>query len=210
MNIKIKNRTAQILNLTDLYASLNDKELWIKVVEGDKDALSFIYTQHFPALFNYGMKIHADETIVKDCIHDLFVTLWFSRERLSITDTIRFYLLASLKRNIIRSLKPLYMPALFDQSMDKADFSTNPEQIIMGRESEREQQQKLVKVINQLPRRQQEVLHLRYFQGLDTKEAAALMSLSVNATYVLLSQALRFLKKHSDKLVALFLLWPFK
>lgn len=193
-----------------MYASLNDKELWIKVVEGDKDALSFIYTQHFPALFNYGMKIHADETIVKDGIHDLFVTLWFSRERLSITDTIRFYLLASLKRNIIRSLKPLYMPGLFDQSMDKADFSTNPEQIIMGRESEREQQQKLVRVINQLPRRQQEVLHLRYFQGLDTKEAAALMSLSVNATYVLLSQALRFLKKHSDKLVTLLLLWPFK
>ncbi|MFX1704662.1 sigma-70 family RNA polymerase sigma factor [Chitinophaga sp. CC14] len=209
MNIKIKNRTAQILNPTELYASLNDKELWIKVVEGDKDALSFIYTQHFPALFNYGMKIHADETIVKDCIHDLFVTLWFSRERLSITDTIRFYLLASLKRNILRSLKPLYVPSMFDQSMDRADFSTNPEQIIMGRESEREQQQKLVKVINQLPRRQQEVLHLRYFQGLDTKEAAALMSLSVNATYVLLSQALRFLKKHSDKLVTLFLLWPF-
>ncbi|HWV67940.1 sigma-70 family RNA polymerase sigma factor [Chitinophaga sp.] len=192
-----------------MYASLNDKELWIKVVEGDKHALSFIYTQHFPALFNYGMKVHADETIVKDCIHDLFVTLWFSRERLSITDTIRFYLLASLKRNILRSLKPLYVPRMFDQSMDKADFSTNPEHIIMDRESEKEQQQKLVKVINQLPRRQQEVLHLRYFQGLDTKEAAALMSLSVNATYVLLSQALRFLKKHSDKLVTLFLLWPF-
>ena len=188
-----------------MYASLNDKELWIKVMEGDKEALSFIYTQHFPALYNYGMKIHADETIVKDCIHDLFVTLWFSRERLSITDTIRFYLLASLKRNIIRSLKPLYVPQMFDQSMDKADFSYSPEQIMIVDESEKEQQQKLVRVINQLPKRQQEVLHLRYFQGLDTKEAAALMSLSVNATYVLLSQALRFLKKHSDKLVGI--LW---
>jgi len=186
-----------------LYADLNDKELWIKLMEGDKEALSFIYTQHFPALFNYGMKIHQDETLVKDCIHDLFVTLWLSRQRLSVTDSVRFYLLASLKRNILRSLKPLYVPHLYEKAMEDADFSYSPEQIIIGDEQEQEQQQKLIRVINQLPRRQREVLHLRYFQGLDTKEAAALMSLSVNATYVLLSQALRFLKKHSDKLVSL-------
>ena len=117
-------------------------------------------------LNNCEVKIHADYTIVQECIHDLFATLWFSRERLSITDTIRFYLLASLKRNIIRSLKPLYVPQLFDQSMDKADFSYSPEQIMITDELEREQQQKLVRIINQLPRRQQEVLHLRYYQGL--------------------------------------------
>ncbi|MFY0254634.1 RNA polymerase sigma factor [Chitinophaga sp. 30R24] len=186
-----------------MYANLNDKELWTKVMEGDRDALSFIYTQHFPALYNYGMKIHADETVVKDCIHDLFVTLWFSRERITITDTIRYYLLASLKRNIHRSMRPLYMPQLFDPTIEHADFTYSPEQRIIGDEAEREQQQKLVRVINQLPKRQQEVVHLRYFQGLDTREAAALMSLSVNATYVLLSQALRFLKKHSDKLMTI-------
>jgi RNA polymerase sigma factor (sigma-70 family) len=186
-----------------LYGSLDDKALWARVMEGDKDALAFIYNTYFPSLYRYGMKLSPDAHLVKDSIHDLFTGIWLSRERLSATDSIRFYLLASLKRRISRQQGLLNR--LTDQSSAAMPFSGSHEEVLIGEQTDKERKEKLEKVINGLPRRQREILYLRYYEGLDTQETAALMSLSVSSAYVLLSKALNYLKQHSDKLICLFL-----
>ena len=186
-----------------MYGSLDDKALWARVMEGDKDALAFIYNTYFPSLYRYGMKLCPDAHLVKDSIHDLFTGIWLSRERLSATDSIRFYLLASLKRRISRQQGLLNR--LTDQSSAAMPFSGSHEEVLIGEQTDKERKEKLEKVINGLPRRQREILYLRYYEGLDTQETAALMSLSVSSAYVLLSKALNYLKQHSDKLICLFL-----
>ena len=196
-SVKIK-----ILNTRELYASLNDRALWTKVTEGDKEAFAFLYRTWFPALFRYGMKLQPDESLVKDCIHDLFVTLWLSRERLSSTDSIQFYLLASLKRRISAQLQKNAVD-IFGEVPDTAETYASPEENIIREQAGRELQRKLVKVMGQLPPRQQEILHLRFYEGLSPQETADLMELSLNSSYVLLSKALNFLKKHSDGLKCL-------
>lgn len=182
------------------YSCLNDKELWSKLINGDENALAFIYNTYFPSLYKYGMKIFTDSSIVKDCIHDLFAALWFSRERLSDTDSIKYYLFASLKRRIVRHSRPGFLHMLLDVNVTSAP---SPEQIIIDEQSSRERSKKLEKVIRKLPKRQKEILYLRYYVGLTTQETADLMSLSINSTYVLLSKALNYLKKHSDELMAI-------
>lgn len=186
-----------------MYGHLHDKALWGKVIEGDKDALAFIYKTYFNSLFKYGMKLHPDEGLVKDCIHDLFISIWLSRERLSLTDSIKYYLLASLKRKIASQQQK---GRAFDAFPAEMAFSSSPEDLLIGEQSHRELRAKLTKVMDQLPRRQKEILYLRYYEGLDTKETAAMMELSVNSTYVLLSKAINYLKKHSDKLITVSLL----
>jgi RNA polymerase sigma factor (sigma-70 family) len=183
-----------------LYGGLDDKALWSRLMEGDKDALAFIYNTYFPSLYRYGMKLHPDANLVKDCIHDLFTDIWLSRERLSVTDSIRFYLLASLKRRIGRQQQGLWQ-RLLDHAPVTLTFTGSHEDALIGEQVDRERREKLEKVINGLPRRQKEILYLRYYEGLDTQETAAIMSLSVNAAYVLLSKALNYLKKNSDKLI---------
>lgn len=180
-----------------MYGSLHDKALWGKVIEGDKDALAFIYKTYFNSLFKYGMKLNPDEGLVKDCMHDLFVSIWLSRERLSSTDSIKYYLLASLKRKITSQQQK---SRLFSNTHETA-FASSPEEVLIGEQTNLELRAKLAKIMDQLPRRQKEILYLRYYEGLDTKETAAMMDLSVNSTYVLLSKAINYLKKHSDKLI---------
>lgn len=182
-----------------MYASLNDSALWTKVTEGDKEALAFVYRTWFPALFRYGMKLQADESLVKDCIHDLFVTIWLSRERLSPTDSIKFYLLASLKRRISAQLQKNAVDR-FDDVPETIATSASPEETIIREQAGQELQLKLVKMMGQLPPRQQEILHLRFYEGLSPQETASIMELSLNSSYVLLSKALNFLKKHSEGL----------
>ena len=186
-----------------MYGSLNDKELWTKVIEGDKDALAFIYSRYFQSLFNYGTRFNTDESLVKDCIHDLFVGIWLGRERLSVTDNIKYYLMASLKRKIASHIQKGLLQKLFDNESMLSQFTGSHEEVMIGRQSDQELRQKLAEVMKKLPARQQEILYLRYYEGFDTKETAEIMSLSVNSTYVLLSKALNFLKKNSDKLLLL-------
>jgi len=184
-----------------LYGSLDDKALWARVIEGDKNALAFIYDTYFPSLYRYGMKLRPDSNLVKDSIHDLFTGIWLSRERLSATDSIRFYLLASLKRRISRQQGLLNRLAI--PSSTTPPFASSHEEVLISEQADRERKEKLEKVINSLPRRQREILYLRYYEGLDTQETAAIMSLSVSSAYVLLSKALNYLKQHSDKLICL-------
>ncbi|GAA3948410.1 RNA polymerase sigma factor [Chitinophaga oryziterrae] len=181
------------------YSCLNDKELWSKLINGDEDALAFIYNTHFPSLYKYGMKIFTESGVVKDCIHDLFAALWFSRERLSGTDSIKYYLFASLKRRIVRHSRP----GLLHRLLETAVSAPSVEQTIIEEQSSQERSKKLEKVIKKLPKRQKEILYLRYYEGLTTQETADIMSLSIDSTYVLLSKALNYLRKHSDELVAI-------
>lgn len=203
LNYNTANKNDEILNPDELYGSLNDKELWTKVIEGDKDALAFIYSRYFHSLFNYGARFNPDESLVKDCIHDLFVSIWLGRERLSVTDNIKYYLMASLKRRISSLARKGLLQQLFDGDAAGIQFTGSHEEVMIGRQADQERRRKLAAVMTKLPRRQQEILYLRYYEGFDTKETAAIMSLSVNSTYVLLSKALNFLKKNSDQLLLL-------
>lgn len=194
----------KILNQGESYANLPDKALWSKLIEGDKDALAFIYRSYFTSLFKYGMKLNPDESLVKDSIHDIFVSIWLSRERLSLTDSIKYYLLASLKRKISAQLQKGQPDGLLEHLSGNEH---SPEEVLIGEQSGLELRAKLAKVMDQLPPRQKEILHLRFYEGLDPRQTAAIMDLSINSAYVLLSKALNYLKKHSDQImISLFLL----
>lgn len=183
------------------YNCLSDKELWRKLINGEEDALAFIYDTWFPSLYKYGMKILTDSTIIKDCIHDLFTTLWQSRKNLSDTDNIKYYLFASLKRRIARHTRTGVLQRLMSHVTPDHSATPSHEQLLIDEQSNLERSNKLAKVIKKLPKRQKEILYLRYYEGLTTEETAAIMSLSVNSTYVLLSKALNYLRKHSDELI---------
>lgn len=195
------------------YSGLEDEILWNNLKAGDRDAFSVLYSRYFPRLFNYGMKLTRDTETVQDHIHDLFVTLWKTRQRLSVTSSVKFYLYACLKRRVAGELKrgkPLSMDVIFNRSGSAFEIIHSPEDDLILEQTELLKRKKLLQLINKLSSRQREVLFLRYYEGLSTAEVAAIMSLNVNSTYVLLSKALDFLKKHRDKLLPVLFLVFFK
>jgi RNA polymerase sigma factor (sigma-70 family) len=190
------------------YTELSDQELWSRLINGDEGALAFIYNTWFPSLYKYGMKLHADSSVVKDCIHDLFTGLWHRRANLSVTDSIKYYLLASLKRNIAKHSRKEGVFQVFDSlTTEHQSHMPSHEQKIIDEQAIDEKRQKLNRVIEKLPKRQKEILYLRYYEGLSAQETADIMSLSVNSTYVLLSKALNYLKNHSGDLMVLIAYW---
>jgi len=53
-------------------AEIDDVELWNKVREGDKDALSELFERYHQPMLHFGMKLHQDEALVQDCAQDIF------------------------------------------------------------------------------------------------------------------------------------------
>lgn len=185
-------------------SGLKDELLWDKLKTGDREAFSTLYKRYFSHLFNYGMKLTPQTETVQDCIHDLFVTIWKTRQRLSATSSVKFYLYACLKRGVAARLKEgrtRSLDAVFNRPESAFEFVLSPEDNLILEQTELLKRKKLLQLINRLSPRQKEVLFLRYYEGLSAGEVAAVMSLNINSTYVLLSKALDFLKRHRNKLL---------
>src|SRR5579872_3310690 len=76
--------------------------LWSKFRNGNTDAFGELMRTHYQDLFNYGIRFTKDTQLVKDCIQDLFLTLWVNRLSINDTSFIKYYLLKSLRNDLIR------------------------------------------------------------------------------------------------------------
>lgn len=181
-------------------ADMEELQRWKHLIEGDETALAGLMRDHYKPLVNYGFKFIKDEEFVKDCIQDLFIELWNRRKTLSEPDSIRAYLCVCLKRKIFRSGSKL---RLFDYDHSSAFFGTNdfdiefsPEWWLIQEEDLAEKTREMAKLLNTLPRRQREVIYLKYYQELGRDEIAAMMSIAPQTVSNLLQIALAFLREN--------------
>ncbi len=174
-------------------SSLTDSVLWQAFKQGDRVAFERIYEQHIQPLINYGYKITADRSLIQDCIQDLFVELWESRERLTNTDSIRFYLLKALRYKLLRQLQNTRADSLNDaqdigqeESFDVALFN---------QETLAQHSAQLASVLEKLPKRQREAIHLRYFQELSNEDVAEVMGVNYQSACKFIYTALKTLRE---------------
>ena len=97
----------------------NDEKLWNEFLNGNQGALSKIYLTNVNDLYAFGCKFSVDNSLIKDCIQDLFETLIQTRTKLNTTDNVRAYLFTALKRKIVRET---IRSSKFEQVMERGDY----------------------------------------------------------------------------------------
>ena len=184
---------------------MEDAQLWDELRAGQKPALEKIYRQQVEALFRYGRGLTHNEPLIEDAIQELFIELWKRHNSLGPTDAIRPYLLVALRRKLVRMLQRK------DQQSVSWEDETPPEAAeegaesgIIERESEAEERAQLSGAMASLSPRQQEILHLKYFQGLEYKDIAEVLGINYQSVRNTASAALKALRK---SLSLFFLLW---
>lgn len=174
---------------------LSDKELWRDFISGKYDAFKAIYEKYFPELFKYGCYFSDDEDLVKDCIQDLFVNLYYYRLKLKVTDKIRPYLIASFKHNIFKELRSIsegkkrlisIESLSFDYSFDKDSVDNNDDDDKIAL---------LKNAMNELTARQREAIYLKYVTGLSYEELSVAMNLNYQASRNLIYHSMDRLRK---------------
>ena len=171
-----------------------DQTLWDNFRGGDSVAYADLITKYSKVLFRYGIRFIGDDDLVKDCIQDVFLELWNRRERINSTASVKSYLLKALRLRIFRE-KAKWNTA---QELDNDycfNIEFNIEERLIDEQTSTENRLKIERVLNSLPKRQKEVLYLRFYEGLDHDKISQVMQLSKQSVYNLLHEAINHLRK---------------
>lgn len=172
-----------------------DSIVWELIKAGDSKAFEKVFRLHYSSLLNYGMRFNKDEEEIKDCIQTLFLTIWERKGHLGSSDSIRNYLLASLRRLILKRLKDSIR--FVDFEGDNLDFQIelSIEASLIHSQTFTENTGLLKKAIEGLPSRQKEALYLKFYDERSFAEIALIMNVSTRAVYKLIYKALESLNK---------------
>lgn len=196
------------------YHQASDTQIWDDFLLGSKNAYSFMYEKYARVLYNYGYKIAQDRQLTEDCLQDLFLTILETRERLGHTDSIKFYLMRALRRDIVRELTGKHRQAgpglaghrpLDDKDVDfRVEFQYEP--TWLDSQISRERSEMILRELNQLPARQKEALFLKFFDNLSYEEIAGIMGIETTSAYKVIYKAIAALQKRMpvDLLAVLF------
>ncbi|QRR03251.1 RNA polymerase sigma factor [Dyadobacter sandarakinus] len=169
---------------------------WKLFLGGDMPAFGKLMSRHFQILFHYGNKFSCDQEFIKDCIQDIFLTLWERRAYLAEDVVVKPYLMASLRRHMHRTSKTrLHQDSTAYEEDVEFDISFSVEEDFIENESALMMAQRAKYFIDQLPARQKEVIYLRFFQEVDRNQIARIMNISPQTVSNLLQIALKQLRK---------------
>ena len=175
--------------------SEGSKQLWQKLREGDKNALFELYDDLYFHLVRYGLSVHADSDLVKDCISQLFLKLWDRHARLNEVDNVQSYLFTALQRLIIDHINAENKAAASMLSIPMgADAESSYEEMIIAREKEEEFRSDLRAAMKALSPKQIELIRLKFFENLSYKEIASISSQSVKTSYNTIYDAIKILR----------------
>jgi len=174
---------------------MSDLLLWTQLKEGNKSALEQIYSTYISSLLKYGRKFSRNDQVVEDCIQDLFIELWKNREGLGMTDSIQRYLLVALRRKVIRQLSKS-KKWVSDTEPTELDFEVEiaVDQKLIALELSAERAEQVKAAMENLSKRQKEVIYLKYVSGLDYEDIGEIMGLNYQSVRNLVSNALKKLK----------------
>jgi RNA polymerase sigma factor (sigma-70 family) len=164
--------------------------IWLDFKQGDWGAYTKLYNDYFKMLNNYGYKFTRDVNVIEDAVHDLFIKLWTNRATLGNPVSVKNYLYKSLRNIIFRKIQSQSrFVDLEDNPNYNFSFEISFDHQLIANEEERELQLKLKSVIKDLPARQQEIIFLRFYEGLGYEEIADIMEINISSAYKLIYKA---------------------
>lgn len=177
--------------------SINEIELWDEFRAGNHWAFAKLYQNFINQLYSYSLGITSDKDLIKDCLHDLFVELWKNHVNLGPTTSVKFYLMASIKRKLVRHMNGSLSVHNhhFAYVRDFMEDFPSQESILINDELHLELNLKVAKSLHLLSKRQKEAIQLKFFKNLGTDQISMQMNINAQSVYNLIFGALRVMRE---------------
>ena len=186
-----------------------EEQLWIGLIEGDREAFGEIYHRFVQDLFRFGCSLIQDEDLVMDAIQEVFVDLWSYHSQLQKTDKVKVYLFKCLSNRIQKeSQKGQKRKAKLEKFMYDEEVSVESiEATLISSLTNKSLQSKLRKALEELPIRQKEVINCLFFENFSYEDTAKIMNINLRSVYTLAWKAISNLRETIGfKIIFLFLL----
>ncbi|NII26691.1 sigma-70 family RNA polymerase sigma factor [Pseudoflavitalea sp. X16] len=176
-----------------------DIDCWLAFIQGNRDALGLLFRRHYADLFRYGNKICADTEILEDCIQELFIELWQSKNAPP-SISVKAYLLKAIKYKLLKALHKRSNTRLQATLPEDIIFEISYETFIIDKQEHAERTSSVLRALEQLSARQKEIIYLKFYQNLSYEEVSDIMNINYQVARNLLSQAIKTMKKILQKL----------
>ena len=171
---------------------------WLRrILNNEEEALALLMRKYYTDLYNYAARFTRDDAMIKDCIQEVFISLWHRRQSAAGILSPKFYFLRAIKNKVLKSLDSTRRRIGNQTLPDDYDFfhEFSIEKIIIAKQVSEENAARLQAILALLSKREKEVIYLKYYQHLDNAQIADLMNIGRQAVYNLLHEAIRKLKE---------------
>jgi len=178
-----------------------EKILIAKLKAGDRSAFSSIFSFYYANLVSFANLFLHDSNSAEEIVQDIFVHVWENHEVLSITSSLKSYLLKMVQNRCLNWIKHLKTRNEYSDFVIKNTniFERDTDNYILKSELE----DKIESTLNLLPSEIKEAFIMSRFEGKKYQEIADIQLVSVRTIEDRIGKALSLLKEHlSEYLIA--------
>ncbi len=185
-----------------------EKELLKKLKEGDSFAFEVLFYKYRNKVKGFSVKMVPAQVDPEEIVQEVFVRLWLKRDAIDPEKDFQSYLFSIAKHLILDHLKSAVNRKLYfvGEHFQQDILEEEGVDSLLSEETE----EKLQKLINEIPERRREIFRLSRFEGLSYKQISERLNISENTVDSQIRNALAFLRKEFRKIVVLAFLYFFQ
>lgn len=171
--------------------------LLTKIAEGDQLAFCTVFDHYRKYVYSFGRKITRSEEMAEEIVQDVFLKVWFGRDRLKNIDSFGAYLNILVRNHSFNLLRQAAQQQKTTQQMrlSLSDQDNGTQQVLDYRETVR----MLDEALELLPDQQRMVYTLCHREGLKYEEATLQMNISAATVHYHMKLALSTIREHFMK-----------
>ena len=178
--------------LTNDTAHVDESELLSRLREGDDDAYSTIFREHYPGLVVSATRLLGERALAEDVAQDVLLELWRRRVTLTLTGPVRAYLHSAARNRALNRLRQARTASRGEVYVRGPSASPAADARAISGELEIA----VAEAIAALSGPQREVFEMNRVRGLTYNEIAALLEISVKSVEARMGRALKQLRAH--------------
>lgn len=174
---------------------MNENELNVlveKMKTGDRESFNMLFRRYYTPLVRFGVRYVADGDQAAEIVQDLFVKLWTSREKLTISSSFESYMKSAVRNASITYINKERAHAEVNERIYTDDSDANDPSVTLQSNN---LELSYKKILATMPEKRREVFLASRFDGLKYAEIAEKMGLSQKTVEAHMSAAIKQLKE---------------
>lgn len=175
----------------------NETVLMEKIAMGDQHAFCAVFDYYRKYVYSFGRKLSHSDELAEEIVQDIFLKIWFGRERLTSVESFGAYLNRLVRNHAFNLIRQEAQARRVNQEirLSISDHDFNTENLLDYRDTVRV----LNQALKQLPEQQKMVYTLCHTDGLKYDEAAQRMNISPATVHYHMKLALASIREHFAK-----------
>ena len=180
--------------------NIYEESKWVVALStGDYEAFHVLYEKHHRALYFFALKLSNNPHEAEELVQSVFVTIWETRQNIDPSKPFSTYLFSIARNRFYDMLRKrvtenIYADYILQQ---KNSVSYDLEKQI----EDKEIYEIIRKLLQQIPKRRQEIFRMSREENLSYKQIAKKMQISENTVDTHIRNVLDFLRKELPKYI---------